>query len=171
MKETIRKLKEEEGCQVVIACLHGGVEYDNHHDMNQERMADQFLKNGADIIVGNHPHVIQGLRTANGKTNLWSLGNFVFGGNKEVKSIRTYLARFTLSFEEDGTYLGHQLNIIPAHMSGTRDYNNYQPVLVTDEKEAGKILSAIQYDVKKLKLQPWQEGIGALQEFVPAQTP
>jgi len=171
MKEAIQRLKEEEGCQVVIACLHGGVEYDNHHDSNQERMADQFLKNGADIIVGNHPHVIQGLRTANGKTTLWSLGNFVFGGNKEVKSIRTYIARFTLSFEEDGTYLGHQLNIIPAHMSGTRDYNNYQPVLVTDEKEAGKILSAIQYDVKKLKLQPWQEGVGALQEFVPAPNP
>ncbi len=171
MKETIRKLKEEEGCQVVIACLHGGVEYDTRHDKNQERMADQFLKNGADIVVGNHPHVIQGLRTAEGKTTLWSLGNFVFGGNKEVKSIRTYIARFTLSFEEDGTYLGHQLNIIPAHMSGTREYNNYQPVLVNDETEAAKILSAIQYDVTKMKLKPWQPGIGALQEFVPAPNP
>lgn len=171
MKETIRRLKEEEGCQVVIACLHGGVEYDNHHDKNQERMADQFLKNGADIVVGNHPHVIQGLRTENGKTTLWSLGNFSFGGNKEVKSIRTFIARFTLSFSEDGTYLGHQLNIIPAHMSGTRDYNNYQPVLVTDETEAAKILAAIQYDVKKMKLKPWQAGIGALQEFVPAPNP
>lgn len=171
MKETIQKLKEDEGCQVVITCLHGGVEYDNHHDKNQERMADQFLRNGADIVVGNHPHVIQGLRTENGKTTLWSLGNFSFGGNKEVKSIRTYIARFTLSFDEDGQYLGHQLNILPAHMSGTRDYNNYQPVLVTDETEAAKILSAIQYDVKKMKLKPYQPGIGALQEFVPAPNP
>lgn len=168
MKETIRKLKEEDGCQVVIACLHGGVEYDKRHDKNQEKMADAFIRYGADLVVGNHPHVIQGLRVADGKTTLWSLGNFVFGGNKEVKSIRTYIARFTLSFDADGTYLGHQLNIIPAHMSGTKEYNNYQPILIEDEKEAGKILEAIQYDVKKLKLKPWQPGIGALQEFVPA---
>lgn len=171
MKETLRKLKEEEKCDVVIACLHGGVEYDTRHDKNQERMADAFLKNGADLVVGNHPHVIQGLRTENGKTNLWSLGNFSFGGNKDVRSIRTYIARFTLSFDENGAYLGHQLNIIPAHMSGTREYNNYQPVLVTDEAEAAKILEAIQYDVKRMKLKPYQPGIGALQEFVPAVNP
>lgn len=171
MKETVRRLKEEEGCQVVIACIHGGVEYDKRHDKNQEKMADAFIRYGADIVVGNHPHVIQGLRVENGKTTLWSLGNFVFGGNKEVKSIRTYIARFTLSFDENGTYLGHQLNIIPAHMSGSKEKNNYQPVLIQDEKEAGKILEAIQYDVKKLKLKPWQPGIGALQEFVPAPVP
>ena len=40
-----------------------------------------FIRNGADIVVGNHPHVIQGLRVENGKTTLYSLGNFVFGGN------------------------------------------------------------------------------------------
>lgn len=168
MKEELRRLKEDEGCQVIIACLHGGVEYDKRHDSHQEKIANAFLRNGADIVVGNHPHVIQGLRVEDGKTTLWSLGNFVFGGNKEVRSIRTYIARFTLSFEEDGTYLGHQLNIIPAHMSGTKEYNNYQPVLIQDEKEAGKIMEAIQYDVKKMKLKPWQPGIGALQEFVPA---
>lgn len=171
MKETIRKLKEEDGCSVVIACIHGGVEYDKRHDNNQEKMANAFLRYGADIVVGNHTHTIQGLRVEDGKTTLWSLGNFVFGGNKEVKSIRSYLARFTLSFDEDGTYLGHQLNIIPAHMSGTADYNNYQPVLIDEEIEAGKIMEAIQYDVKKLKLAPYQPGIGALQEFVPAQNP
>lgn len=171
MKEAIQKLKEDDGCAVVIACIHAGVEYDVRHDAYQERMADAFLKNGADIVVGNHPHVIQGMRVENGKTTLWSLGNFVFGGNKEVRALRTYIARFTLSFDESGAYLGHQLNIIPAHISATDEYNNYQPVLVTDEEEAAKIIAAVQADSKAFKVQPYQKGIGALQEFVPAPNP
>lgn len=171
IKETMRKLKEEEGCSMIIACIHGGVEYDIRHDSNQERMANAFIRNGADIVVGNHPHVIQGLRVENGKTTLYSLGNFVFGGNHKVRSLRTYIAQITLSFSEDGTYLGHQLNIIPAHMSGHPEKNNYQPVLVTDEAEAAKILADIQRDVLRLKLKPYQSGIGALQEFVPAPNP
>ncbi len=169
MRETIRKLKEEEGCQVVIACIHGGVEYDIRHDNKMDKMGERFLDYGVDIVVGNHPHAIQGMRTKkSGQTILWSLGNFVFGGNKSVRSIRTYVAQFTLSFQEDGSYLGHQLNIFPAHMSGTKDYNNYQPVLITEPREAQKILDAIQLDTKTHKLQPYQPGIGALQNFVPA---
>lgn len=171
MKETLRKMKEEDACDVIIACLHGGVEYDIRHDKNQERMADAFLNNGADIVVGNHPHTMQGIRTENGKTTLWSLGNFVFGGNHKVRALRTYLAQFTLSFTEDGRYLGHQLNIIPAHISGDKDDNNYQPLLIDDETEAGKIIAEIQKDTKNLKLKPYQPGIGALQEFVPTANP
>lgn len=171
MKETMRRMKEEEGCTVIIACLHGGVEYDIRHDKNQERMADAFLRNGADIVVGNHPHTIQGIRVADGKTTLWSLGNFCFGGNHKVRALRTYIARFTLSFSEEGRYLGHQLNIIPAHVSPDKENNLYQPVLITDEKEANAIIADIKKDTKQLKLQPYQPGIGALQEFVPAPNP
>lgn len=171
VKETMQQLKEKDGCDVVIACIHGGVEYDVRHDSNQERMADSFIRNGADLVIGNHPHTIQGLRTENGVTTLWSLGNFSFGGNHKVRALRTYLAQFTLSFEEDGTYLGHQLNIIPAHVSSDPENNLYQPVLVTDEKEANAIVADIQRDTKQIKLKPYQKGVGALQEFVPAPNP
>ena len=158
---------EQAGCEVIVACIHGGVEYDKRHDLNQEKMADAFIRYGADIVIGHHPHTIQGLRVENGISTFWSLGNFSFGGNSQLRTLNTFMAQITFSFDENGVYLGHQTNLIPAHVSGTDEYNNYQPVLVHGE-EADKVIAAIQYDVKKLKLKPYIENVGAVQEFIPA---
>lgn len=155
------------GCSMIIACIHGGVEYDIRHDSNQEKMADRFIRYGADIVIGHHPHTIQGYRTENGVTTLWSLGNFSFGGNTQLRTMNTYIAQFTLSFDQNNQYLGHQLNIIPCHVSGTDDVNNFQPCPVTG-KEADEVIKAIQMDVKRIKVKPYIEGIGAIQDFVPA---
>ena len=180
IKNQIQALKDD-GCSLVIACMHGGVEYDTRHDKNQERMADQLIRYGAEIVVGNHPHSIQGVRDADGVCTLWSLGNFAFGGNSSVVisrkkspnygniNLNTFIAQFTLSFDKSGRYLGHQLNIIPCHVSGTADYNNYQPLPVTGV-EAENVIKAIQDDTspRKLVLNPFVEGVGAVQDFVPA---
>ncbi len=155
------------GCDVIIANIHGGVEYDIRHDSNQEQMANSFINYGADIIIGHHPHVLQGMAVQNGRTVLYSLGNFVFGGNKELRAVATVMAQFTFCFDENNNYLGHQLNLIPAQVSGTLDRNNYQPILA-EGKMADTVMAAIQKDTK-LKLQPYVEGIGAVQDFVPAQ--
>ena len=173
LKQCLQDLRAE-GCAVIIGCMHGGVEYDIRHDLRQEQFADAMIRNGADIVIGHHPHTIQGIRVENGRTTLWSLGNFCFGGNSEIKknaagalNINTYIAQFTFSFDEDGTYLGHQLNIIPCQVSGSKEFNDYQPHPVTG-READNVIAAIQKDVKKIKLKPFVEGMGALQEFVPA---
>lgn len=166
IKENFAKLREA-GCEVIVACIHGGVEYDKRHDTNQEKMADAYIRYGADIVIGHHPHTIQGLRVQDGISTFWSLGNFSFGGNSQLRTMNTFILQVTFSFDETGKYLGHQFNIIPAHVSGMDEYNNYQPVLVTG-KEADEVIAAIQYDVKRLKLKPYVEGVGAVQEFIPA---
>ena len=168
------------GCHLIIACIHGGVEYDIRHDANQERMANKFIEYGADIIIGHHPHTIQGIRVENGRTTLWSLGNFSFGGNskttvrkgilKDKLNLNTYIAQFTFSFDENSRYLGHQLNIIPCYVTGTNsEVNNFQPILVTGS-DAEKVMKAIQDDTpfRRLLLNPYVESVGAIQEFVPA---
>ncbi len=182
IKEQLQALKAE-GCSLLIACMHGGVEYDVRHEMNQEKLADQLIRYGAQIVVGHHPHTIQGIREQDGVCTLWSLGNFVFGGNSSIiitrpKSpnngkinINTYIAQFTLFFDEHSVYLGHQLNIIPCYVTGTGENstNNYQPILVSGA-DAEKVLKAIQDDTtpRKLRLNPYVEGVGAVQDFVPA---
>ena len=169
------------GCGLIVACMHGGVEYDTRHEMNQEKMADKLIASGADVVVGNHPHSIQGIREQDGACTLWSLGNFSFGGNTKVVvsrkkspnygkiNLNTYIAQFTFSFDENNRYLGHQLNIIPCYVSGSgTEDNNYQPVPVTG-KDAEKVLKAIQDDTpyRRLTLNPYVEGVGAVQDFVP----
>lgn len=182
IKQDFQDLRDA-GCQVLIGCMHGGSEYRSFHEKDspsayQEKMANAFIKYGADIVVGHHPHTIQGMRVENGVTTLWCLGNFCFGGNPQIKnnqlgesSISTYLAQFTFSFDEDGTYLGHQLNIIPCHTSGTAEYNDYQPHPVSG-KDAETVLYAIWRDTSpyavKQSQKPYVEGVGAIQDFVPA---
>ena len=171
------------GCAVIIACMHGGVEYDCFHEKDspgayQEKFANALIRYGADIVVGHHPHTIQGMTVENGRTILWSLGNFCFGGNTQIRQnglkesvISTFIAQFTLSFDEDGVYLGHQLNIIPCHFSGNTEYNDYQPHPVSG-RDADVVMNAIKRDTfpysVRNAMQPYEEGVGAIQDFVPA---
>lgn len=167
---------KDAGCSLIVGCIHGGVEYDVTHDEYVQGLADSFIRLGADVVIGHHPHTLQGMRVENGRTTLWSLGNFVFGGNPEIRVnhagesvISTMIAQITFSFDENGAYLGHQVNIIPCHMSGHADYNDYQPCPVTGA-DADRVVRALQRDTQPygLKVQPYVEGVGALQPFVPA---
>lgn len=167
MKQLLADLKEA-GCNVIVGCMHGGVEYADFHDSTQEKLADALIKNGADIVVGNHPHVIQGMRVKDGKTTLWSLGNFSFGGNSQVRSLPALIAQITFSFDEENRYLGHQIRLLPVNISSDADYNDYQPRLITGP-DAEKAILAFQADSEPRKtVALYTENQGALQPFVPA---
>lgn len=163
LKENLRTLHEAE-CDVIAAVMHGGVEYSKFHEESQKKLANYFIRNGASVVVGHHPHILQGAEVRDGATVLYSLGNFVFGGNKNMRAYQTAMAQFTFSFDENGEYLGHQLNLIPCQYSGSREYNDYRPILVHGE-EAQDVITTIQKD-SDFKLNPYEEGVGAVQEFV-----
>ncbi len=165
LKGQVQSLRDE-GCDVIICVMHGGEEYRARHLAIQEQFAHAVLDYGVDIIVGHHPHVLQGVEVRDSKTICYSIGNFLFGGNAKVRAPYTAMFQFKLSFSEDGKYLGHQLNIIPALPSGDKENNNYQPVLATGA-DAETVMAQIQHDTK-FTLNPYVEGIGAMQDFVPA---
>lgn len=166
VQDSFEKLRTEENCQVVVAIMHGGAEYNDFRTSAQQSCANAALKYGADLVIGHHPHVLQGIEVVDGKTVCYSLGNFVFGGNTKVRAPYTAIFQFTLSFDDENNYLGHQLNIIPALPSGDRENNNYQPVLATGE-DAHAAMAQIQIDTA-FPLNPYIEGVGAVQDFVPA---
>ncbi len=158
---------ENEGCALTIAVIHGGVEYDARHDKNQTKMATRFIEYGADIVVGHHPHRLQGYEVINGVPVFFSLGNFVFGGNFKMKSKYTAILQFALSFDENNEYMGYQINIIPCRLSSSETVNYYQPFTING-RQAELAIKEIQSDTKR-KLYPildYQEGIGALQPYV-----
>ncbi len=167
VKRCFDSLKEA-GCQVIVASLHAGMEYRPTHGSLQEKYGNTLRSLGANIIIGNHPHVPQGVKVQDGVTHLYSLGNASFGGNtgvdEAVHCIQSFVAQFDLTFE-DGIYKGHQLTIWPIHISGVSPENNYQPVLVSGG-EAEAVMKRIQKDTR-FKLSPYVEGEGAVQPFVP----
>ncbi len=165
LRADIDKLKEN-GCSVLVGVMHAGTEYSAFHDTGQEKLANYLISSGCSVVIGHHPHVIQGVYVMGNATVMWSLGNFVFGGNKQMRALYTMLAQFAFSFDDDGTYLGHTLTIFPAQYSGYADYNNYCPILVEGEA-AEECMGLIRRD-SNIRLNPYVTGVGAVQEFVPA---
>ena len=132
--EKIQALKADESIDAIVVALHYGEEYNNFHSEGQTKMAYRMIDAGADLVVGTHPHVLQGMEVYNDRLILYSIGNFVFGGNSNIRYIQTIIPRITFKFSDDNEYLGAQLRIYPAHISGDSsggdNDNNYQPVLV-----------------------------------------
>lgn len=155
------------GCDVIVASLHCGAEYNDIHGNIHDKYGNMLASLGANIVIGNHPHVPQGIRVFKGVTQIFSLGNCSFGGNtgvdEEIHCLQSTVAQFALYFE-DGKYTGHQLTLWPIHISGVTPENNYQPVLVEGDA-AQKVMRMVQKDTE-FKLNPYVDGQGAVQDFV-----
>ncbi len=118
-----------------IVEFHWGVERTYRHNATQERLAHAAVEAGATFVVGAHPHVIQDVQVWKGVPIVYSMGNFVFGANKNPADKDTVLvrARFT-----QGGLLDWQ--VIPAKLSSVANMNDYRPVIVRDGQEKQRIL-------------------------------
>ena len=65
-------------CEVILYSCHWGTEYDPKHNDLQEQMAQAAISAGVDIVIGTHPHVVQGVDAQNGTVILYSLGNLMW---------------------------------------------------------------------------------------------
>lgn len=116
----------EAGCDAIIYSFHWGKEYSPTHNQTQRRMADYAIQHGADIVVGTHPHCVQGVEHRRGSLILWSLGNLVFGGTHEMTTFDAVVAQVSLCFD-GGEYQGSKLRLLPVLTSSARPDNNFQP--------------------------------------------
>lgn len=76
--ELIREAKSHKDNPFIIIYTHWGNEYEIKPNAYQTDLAHSFIDNGADIVIGSHPHVVQQKEIYNGKYIYYSLGNFVF---------------------------------------------------------------------------------------------
>lgn len=123
-----------QGADLVIACCHWGIEKDNYPNDYQKNLGHALIDKGADLVVGNHPHVLQGAEVYNGKIILYSLGNFSFGANRNPADKDTAVYQQTFTFVDDVLQTDITAKIIPARISGHNNYNDYQPMLANEEQ-------------------------------------
>lgn len=112
----------------------------------QQQVIDtiQEVKNqGADLVVGHHPHVLQGIEKYQGKNIVYSLGNFCFGGNKNPSDKDTMIFQQTFTVENGKLAEDDVTNIIPCSLSSESGYNNYQP-MVLEGSEKERVLQKIE---------------------------
>ncbi|MCA9383932.1 CapA family protein [Candidatus Dojkabacteria bacterium] len=76
--QQINSIKEENEIDYLIVYMSWGVEYTNYPTNHQQNLAKAILDNGADIIIGSHPHWVQSIEFYGDKPIIYSLGNFIF---------------------------------------------------------------------------------------------
>ena len=79
--ETLSYAAQKSDIQIVY--VHWGEEYESFWSSKQEQLAHRLVDNGADVIIGHHPHVVQGIEVYKGAPIFYSLGNFVFDQYEE----------------------------------------------------------------------------------------
>ena len=67
-----------------VVFFHGGNEWTWEPDANTRNFYTELAQSGADLIIGSHPHTVQGFEWLEGTPVFWSLGNYVFAGMDET---------------------------------------------------------------------------------------
>lgn len=124
--KTLEKVKKESP-DLIIASFHWGIERSLTPEEYQINLAHSAIDNGVDLVLGHHPHVLQGIEKYKGKYIVYSLGNFCFGGNKNPADKDTMIFRQTFLFEGNTLIPKGNVSVIPCSISSEKARNNYQP--------------------------------------------
>ena len=152
-KDILKKVKAaKEKCQLLIVSMHWNEEHEYKLSNYCRKMGRKLIDAGADIVIGNHSHVIGEIEKYNGKYIINSLGNFCFGGNDDpyVRECNIFRQKFILNW--DGTVEDGGIDMIPGLISSTEDYNDFQPRIATVE-EGREIIAHIGKLSKNLALE------------------
>ncbi len=110
-----------ENSDLVVVSFHWGTEREYTAEGRQRELARFSIDCGADLVLGHHPHVIQGFEVYKGKLIAYSLGNFVFNpGSPQCNyTILTHITLDSGGFRSATIYPAHISNGRPALMGGT----------------------------------------------------
>ena len=144
VKKAINYLKEN-NCDLIIASMHWGIEYDYEQSKEQVKMGHYLIDNGVDLVIGHHPHIVQGIEKYHNKYIVYSLGNFSFGGNSKPRDMDAFIWEQTFSFINGELQLDDNINIIPVYVSSVKNVNNYQPTMLEGEEKAKALEKILKY--------------------------
>ena len=123
IKKDIESAKSQKA-DLIVACMHWGTEYRTTANSEQEELADFLFQNGVDVILGNHPHVLEQMekRTVtleNGSTKdgfvIYALGNFICDQNAE-NTRNSIILNLTITKHIDGKISIDKADYIPIYM-------------------------------------------------------
>lgn len=121
--EIFNKITEaKENSDFIVVYIHWGTEKTDELDWAQPDMAKSLAEAGADLIIGDHPHVLQEIANVNGVPTIYSVGNYWFNSS----TLDTCLVKVKI---KDGKLQTFQF--LPARQS-----NCYTQLLSGTEKEA-----------------------------------
>lgn len=141
LKEGFALLREE-GVDLILANCHWGIERENYPEEYQQSLGKKCIDWGADLVIGHHPHVIQGIEEYKGKYIIYSLGNFCFGANRNPADKDCIIFQQTFTFVDGELQGGTEARVIPCSVSSVSNRNDYKPT-PAEGSEAQRILDRV----------------------------
>ncbi|MBQ9608116.1 MAG: CapA family protein [Lachnospiraceae bacterium] len=135
IRNGIEELKQAD-VDIIIACCHWGEEKEYYPTDYQIKLAHEFVDLGADLIIGNHPHVVQGVECYNGKVICYSFGNFCFGASHFPFDFNSMVYQQTFTFVDGELQPYIDASVIPICVSSTTETNDFHPVYLNGERKA-----------------------------------
>ena len=166
---------------LICVSMHWGIEYQTKQNSEQERLADLLFKNGVDIILGSHPHVLQPMEKKtitleDGSTKdcfvIYSLGNFI-SGQTQANTRNSIILNIDLtkSGETGKTYID-SVSYIPIYMykspsGGTQRYRvlDIEKTIENYENGTDKSINQSTYSTLKTELSKIRKTVGENIEF------
>ncbi len=131
----------KKNADIVIVMPHWGIEYEHTATKSQKDLARQFIDAGADIIVGSHPHVLEGIEIYKDKPIFYSLGNLVFDQYFSEETQEGMMLRLNLSASKQ------TIELLPYKIPQS------QPVLAEGEVKAKMLNDIASWSAAELKEQ------------------
>jgi poly-gamma-glutamate capsule biosynthesis protein CapA/YwtB (metallophosphatase superfamily) len=127
--------REKRDDNLVIVSFYWGIEYFNDVSSVQLKLGHAAVDAGADLVLGSHPRVLQGIEEYGGRHIVYSLGSFVYGGdsNPADTDAMIYQEVFALTHGKVTKRTNH---IVPVRMTTATHGNDFRPVLLEGDDEA-----------------------------------
>ena len=98
VKDTIQTAKKKKA-KIIIASFHWGIEKEYYPNSTQKSLGRCAISSGASLVLGHHPHRLQGIEKYKGRYIVYSLGNFCFGGHNNPNDKETRICQHTFYVE------------------------------------------------------------------------
>ncbi len=141
VEEGIGRLKEEQ-VDLILVCCHWGIEREYYPEDYQQVLGRKCIDWGADLVIGHHPHVLQGVEEYQGKFIIYSLGNFCFGANRNPEDKDTMIFQQTFTFIDGQKQEDKNIRVIPCSISSVSSRNDFKPTPAAGE-EAKRIINKL----------------------------
>lgn len=127
-------LEEQEADLILVSC-HWGIEREFYPEDYQKELGRKCIDMGADLVIGHHPHVLQGVEEYNGKYIVYSLGNFCFGANRNPSDKDCIIFQQSFLFKDGEKSEETNARIIPCSISSVSNRNDYCPTPADGEQK------------------------------------
>lgn len=150
VKAVISQAKKNKA-QIIIVSFHWGIERKYYPNAKQKSLGRYAIDCGASLVLGHHPHVLQGIEQYKGRYIVYSLGNFCFGGNSNPKDKDTMIFQQTFTVKNGKLQTQNNAKIIPCSLSSHKNTNDFQPEILSGS-EKKRLIRKMNTLSKKLKV-------------------